>query len=264
MIGDDMNENAPPSKGKVFVEAFARGLRVIEAFGSDARRLSVAQVAKRADIDRAVARRLLYTLLELGYLKTDGKQFELTPLVLRLGFSFISSVDLGGRIQPYLDQLSQRVQESVSVTVLMGTEITYVARSDGAARPVNFVALTGSSLPVSATSSGRLLLSTLPDEEVEKVLREAPIVKYTPSTVLDRNELLKIVQQSRIDGWAVVEEELEIGLVSGSVLLRSRSGVDVAALNVSSHRSRSDRRRMVEDLIPQLRQTADSLQELLL
>lgn len=251
-----MTQRGEEVRSRTFVEAFARGLGVIEAFGTESPRMSVTDVAVKAGVDRAVARRLLLTLVELGYMTFDGKQFELTSRILRLGFSFISSLDLGGTLQPYLDDLSRKVEETISVTVLEGVDVINIARSDAAGRRMTFAASTGTRLPLIASASGRMLLTALTDDEVLSRFRTAEVRRFTSRTVVDLRELARIVAGCRKDGHAIVDGELEEGLIAGSVLLHTRSGRPVAALNVSSHISRTDHDRMFRLMIPEMKRAA--------
>lgn len=242
------------------VEGFARGLKVIEAFGSGSRRLTVSEVARRADVDRAVSRRLLHTLVSLGYAETDGKKFELTSRILKLGFSYLSSLDFGGRVQPFLDELSRSVMESVSITVRQGDQVVYVARSDASDRRLTFEATTGQVLPALYSASGRVLLSQLPDDEIRDLIAAKPLERFTDKTIVDPNRLFDVIMDAREVGWAIVEEELEPGLIAMSTLIRSRSGAVIGGLNISSHKSRTDYAQMREEILPALQAQARSLE----
>ena len=251
-------------RSRKFVTAFARGLAVIEAFGPEARRMSVADVAARTGLDRAVTRRLLLTLAELGFVTVEGKQFELTPRILRLGYSYLAAIGLDRILQPYLDELSRAIAETVSVSVLDADEVVFVARSDIGGRRMSYNVTTGMRLPAFASASGRVLLSTLPDAQVAGVLQKSNVRAHTPHTVTDRKELLRIVQKVRRDGYAINEQETEEGLLGASVLLRSRSGRAVASLNCSSHVSRMKKNMLVRDLIPRLQEFAGRISGVLL
>ena len=121
---------AMPPDGRAFVSSFARGLKVIESFGPDNRSMTVAEVAERTGVDRAVARRLLLTLVHLGFVHVHERRFELTTHVLRLAYSFLSSAGLGASLQPFLDDLARNIRETVSISVLDDAEVVFVARSD--------------------------------------------------------------------------------------------------------------------------------------
>ena len=144
---------------QTFVTAFARGLAVIEAFGPGNKSMTLAEVAARIGVDRAVTRRLLLTLVELGYATQTGRQFELTTGILKLGYSYLSAAGLGSILQPHLDELSQEIEETVSVSVLEGAEVTFVARAEMPGRRMAYVVTMGMRLPAFSSASGRVLLA---------------------------------------------------------------------------------------------------------
>lgn len=259
-----MLERRASRHSRNYVTAFARGLSVIEAFDREAQRMSVSEVAARIKLDRAVTRRLLLTLVEQGFASTDGKQFELTSKVLRLGYSYLAAAGLDSALQPYLDELARAVEESVSVAVLEGTEIMFIARSDAAGRRMSYTVNNGTSLPAYASASGRVLLSTYSDDEVMRVLAKSEIRAFTKRTVIDRDELLRLVQRARKDGYSINDQELDDVLISASVLVRNRSGRAVASLNVSSHVGRLKKQAMIRDVVPKMQACANQLSSLLL
>lgn len=238
-----------------FVQSLARGLAVIRTFDGEPAELSLAEVARRADIPRAAARRFLRTLEQLGYVcATTDARFRLTPRVLELGYGYLSSLSLPEIVQPHLDELSHRMGESVSVAVLDGTDIVYVARA--AARRIMSVRITiGTRLPAAATSMGRVLLAALPEVESEALLDSSELVVYTPRTRADRAELTSEVDRVRAQGWSMVDGELEEGLRSIAIPLHARAGV-VAALNVSTSTARGAAEEVRAELLPELQQTA--------
>ena len=165
-----------------FVQSLARGLQVITAFNSDRPRMSLSEVAVATGLSRASARRFLHTLVELGYVRTDGKQFELTPHVLRLGTAYLSGLGLPQLAQPHLERLSAEVGESTSAAVLDGTEIVYVARVS--TRRIMTVGITvGTRFPAFATSMGRVLLAYQRPDELDDYFLTADLRPPTPRTV---------------------------------------------------------------------------------
>jgi len=251
-------------RSATFVTAFARGLQVIATFGPDAERMTVAEAAAKARLDRAVTRRLLLTLADLGYAATDGKQFELTSQVLRLGFSYLAAMGLDVRLQPQLDALSREIQESVSVSMLDGNDVVFVARSDAAGRQIASSVKIGTRLPAFTSASGRMLLSMQPDEQVLALLRVAKINAMTRHTIVDRRALLEAVQKARKDGYAINDQETEEGLLGAAVLLRNRSGRAVASLNANSHSARMKRLHLSREIVPKMQACANRLSSLLL
>ncbi|WP_395541357.1 IclR family transcriptional regulator C-terminal domain-containing protein [Neotabrizicola sp. sgz301269] len=209
----------------------AKGLAVIETFGAETPRQSIAQVAASSGLDRATARRCLLTLTHQGYAVWDGKYFTLTPRVLRLGTACLASMPLPQLVQPLLDALSERIGESSSVSILDGAEIVYVARA--AQQKVMSIALMpGSRLPAYCTSMGRVMLAALPEPEAEMRLGRAPLPARTPHTLTDPQAILAELAQVRAQGYALIDQEIELGLRSVGVPLFDMFGRIVAAVNV--------------------------------
>ncbi|MGO2747752.1 IclR family transcriptional regulator domain-containing protein [Microbacterium sp.] len=249
----------PDSSSVDFVQSLARGLAVIRAFDGEPAELSLAEVARRADIPRAAARRFLRTLEQLGYVRaTPDARFLLTPRILELGYGYLSSLSLPEIVQPHLDELSHRIGESVSVAVLDGSEILYVARA--AARRIMSVRITiGTRLPAFATSMGRVLLAGLSESDAAAQLDAAELVAYTPRTRADRADLVAEIDTVRAQGWAMVDGELEEGLRSIAVPLQTRAGV-TAALNVSTSTARGAADDVRAELLPALQRTASEIE----
>lgn len=207
-----------------FVQSLARGLAVIRAFDADHPELTLSEVARRAELPRAAARRFLRTLDQLGYLRSDGKSFRLTPRVLELGFSYLSALSLPEIAQPHLERLSHELDESVSAAVLDGDDIVYVARV--ATRRIMSVGITiGTRFSARQTSMGRVLLA-------------AADASYAPEV--------------RAAGWALVDQELEPGLRAVAAPVRDRTGEVVAAVNVSTSTARTSLEQLHEVYVPAL------------
>ena len=209
----------------------AKGLMAIETFTAERPRQSIAEVAASSGLDRATARRCLLTLSELGYADYDGKYFTLTPRILRLGTACLATMPLPQMVQPLLDDLSDQLGESSSVSILDGHEIVYVARA--AQRKVMSIALMpGSRLPAFCTSMGRVLLAALPDSEARSRLEAAPLVKRTSHTCVDLEALSLGLAHVREQGFALIDQEVELGLRSIAIPLHNARGSVVAALNI--------------------------------
>lgn len=209
----------------------AKGLAAIETFTVDRPRQSIAEVAAASGLDRATARRCLLTLADLGYADYDGKFFTLTPRVLRLGTGCLAAMPLPHLVQPWLDQLSEKLGESASVSILDEDEIVYIARA--AQKKIMSVALmAGSRLPAYCTSMGRVLLAALPEAEARRRLSLRPLAARTPLTLTDIDAVMDRVRLTRENGYAVIDQEVELGLRSIAVPLLNTRGVIVAALNL--------------------------------
>ena len=218
-------------KERDIMGGLAKGLRIIEAFSAEYPRLSIAEAAEIAGLDRATARRCLLTLSELGYAAYDGKFFTVTPRILRLGTGCLATMPLPRIVQPTLDRLSEVIGQSTSVSILDEGEIVYVARA--AQRRVMSIALMpGSRLPAYCTSMGRVLLAALSPEEARTILEVTPRTARTERTVTDLESLMTALDAVHADGYAAIDQEVETGLRSLAVPLRNARGRTIAALNV--------------------------------
>jgi len=238
-----------------FVQSLARGLLVIRTFDAEHAELSLSDVARRADLPRAAARRFLRTLQTLGYVRSDGRLFALTPHVLELGFSYLSALSLPEIVQPHLEQLSREVDESVSAAVLDGTDIVYVARVP--TRRIMSVRITiGTRFPAYATSMGRVLLAGLSADEADAAIEASALRPLTPLTKTDAAALRKELASVREQGWALVDGELESGLRSVAAPVHGRGGAVVAAVNVSTSATRDSVQHVLDTYLPRLLETA--------
>lgn len=246
-----------------FISALARGLAVIRAFGQGRERLTLADIAKATDLPRATVRRSLLTLQSLGYVSSDGKHFMLTPSVLSLGYAYLSSTPLPRAIQPTLEMVSEKTNESSSAAILDGAEIVYVARA--ATRRIMSVGLSaGSRLPAYCSSLGRVLLAHETPERARGLIALIKPEKLTPNTVTEPHALLAILAEVRSVGYSLVDEELEIGLRSIAVPIRNASGQVVAAMNVSAQAGRVSREALMTEMLPVLIAAARSVQPALM
>jgi IclR family transcriptional regulator, pca regulon regulatory protein len=242
-----------------FVQSLERGLAVIQSFDADHPHLTLSEVAARTGLTRATARRLLLTLGQLGYVSSNGRRFSLTPRVLDIGYAYLSSLNVQQIAQPYLEALSERVHESVSVTVLDGTDIVYVARVP--TKRIMTISLgLGSRLPAYCTSMGRVLLAELGPDELVAAL-PASLERHTEHTVATLADLAVVLKQVRAQGWALVDQELEMGLRSVAAPLRDASGRAVAAMNISTQVARTTVEQIHDELVPDLVATAGRISE---
>ncbi|HEY2967362.1 MAG TPA: IclR family transcriptional regulator C-terminal domain-containing protein [Casimicrobiaceae bacterium] len=243
-----------------FMASLARGLAVIRAFTQQRRHLTIAQLSQRTAIPRAAVRRCLYTLSMLGYVGTeDGRTYALRPRMLALGYAYLSSTPLVYAVQPLLDQITSALHESSSLAVLEGDEILYIARSSTTTRLMSIDLGIGSRLPAYCTSMGRVLLAGLSAAELDLYLSRVKLVKLTTRTVSTADELKAVLNTVRSDGYAVVDQELEIGLRSIAVPVSDREGRSVAAINVGTQSSRVPVAEMESKFLPPLRAAAHEL-----
>lgn len=241
-----------------FVLSLARGLAVIEAFQDQPDGVTVGDIAARTGLSRAAVRRLLITLELLGYAGHGGPVYRLSSRALRLGFSFLSSSSLSVLALPILEEISAVIHESSSISMLEGDEIVYLARS--ATQRVMSVGLSvGSRLPAYCTSMGRVMLAGIPPADLTAYLRRVELKKRTPKSITRKRDFAAELERVRQQGYALVDEELELGLRSLAVPVRSRSGKLVAAINTGVQAARTTPREMVERFLPVLREGAGRL-----
>lgn len=241
-----------------FVLSLARGLKVIEAFEGHTEGRSVADIARQTELSRAAVRRLLMTLESLGYAESNGRVYRLKTRVLKLGFSYLSSASLPAIAQPILEQITEQIHESSSLSVLDRDQIVYLARST--AKRVMSVGLSvGSRLPCYCTSMGRVLLASLPEQQMLDYLERAELKNLTPKTITDKTVLAEIVRRVKCDGFALADEELELGLRSIAVPVKTRQGETVAAMNIGVHAARVSVAEMIHRFLPTLREKACAL-----
>ncbi|MCF1463670.1 helix-turn-helix domain-containing protein [Agrobacterium vitis] len=241
---------------------FAKGLKIIEAFEEAAPRLSIAEAAKLSGLDRATARRCLLTLSQLGYADYDGKFFSLTPKILRLGHAWLSATPLPAILQPHLDQLSEKVGQSASASVLDGTEIVYIARASQR-RVMSINLMPGSRLPAYSASMGRVLLAGVSDAEVRAVLEASVLKANTAFTRTDPEDLMAEIAHVRHQGYAIIDQELEIGLCSIAVPVYDSRGQMAAAINIGAPAALIPASEMAERYLPALLATQAILKPLL-
>ncbi|OGA12896.1 MAG: IclR family transcriptional regulator [Betaproteobacteria bacterium RIFCSPLOWO2_02_FULL_63_19] len=234
-----------------YVAGLEKGLAVIEAFGARHPRLTISEAARLAELSRASARRCLLTLQKLGYAEYDGRYFRLTPRALRLGYAYVMSTPLPRVVQPVLETLSERTHESASVAILDAAEIVFIARST-TRRSLSAGIAVGTRLSAYGTATGRVLLSNLTDAALRALIRETAPTKLTPKTVTDTPSLLSEIRNARTQGYAISDEELELGLRSIAVPIRNAVGDMVAAMSLSVQTARMGRAEMVEQLLPAL------------
>ena len=244
--------------GDGYVQSFARGLEVIRSFSASAPRQTLTEVAGRSGLSRAGARRILLTLEALGYVRSDGKLFSLTPRILDLGFAYLSSMPIWNLAEPVMETLVAQVKESCSAAVLDGTDIVFVARVE-AKRIMSMNLGVGSRLPAWATAMGRVLLAELRPEQLDDYFRNVTRVPLNERTITDERRLRNIIADAGMSGWTLVDQEVEEGVRSVAVPLRSPSGRVSAALTVCSHASRVSVDRIMEEFLPLVIETSDRI-----
>jgi len=247
-----------------FVQSFARGLAVIRTFSAQTPQQTLTQVAKAAGLTRAGARRILLTLVHLGYVEVEERLFRLTPRILDLGFAYLTSMPFWNLAEPVMEELVEKVSESSSVAVLDGDEVVYVLRVP--AKKIMTVSLSiGSRLPALWTSMGRVLLSGLSDDEVMDIIHATDCLQGpTPAALSTPEDLLAEIRKVREQGWAIINQELERGLISMAAPILDRQGRIIAAINLSCNAQRTSAGQVQEDFLELLLDAARRITYMLL
>jgi IclR family pca regulon transcriptional regulator len=251
-----------PTERPDFVTALARGLTVIRAFGPDRSHMSLADIAKRVSLPRATVRRSLITLETLGYVESDGRRFALSPKVLALGNSYLSSSPLPRAAQPLLERFAESSGEACWAAILDDDEVLLVAGAKKN-RLLSAGLSVGSRMPAFCTALGRALLSGLSDDKVDAYLTRMAPRTYTSRTLTDVSSVRRAIREARSVGYAMADGELESGLCSLAVPLQNLKGQTIAALNAVAPSSRVKGAEMVERFLPPLRQFAEDLRPIL-
>jgi IclR family pca regulon transcriptional regulator len=246
--------------GPEFLEALARGLRIIQAFSRDRRQLTLSDIARLVDLPRASVRRTLHTLVHLGFAETDGRLFRLTPRILTLASAYLAANAVSDILQPALERLAAEVDEACSAAVLDGDDVIMIAHA-APNRVLNLAAQIGFRLPAISSSLGRVLLAALDPGELENRLAHIALQKLTPMTIVDRAQLRLTIRKVREDGYSLVDQEAELGFRSISVPLRRLDGRVIASLNIGAHSRRCTLDTMRSVFLPKLSALARELQQ---
>jgi IclR family transcriptional regulator, pca regulon regulatory protein len=242
-----------------FVQSLERGLAVIRAFDAAHPELTLSEVAAATSVTRAAARRFLLTLAELGYVRSDGRLFSLTPKVLELGYAYLSSLSLPDVAEPHLETLATEVNESSSISVLDRDDVVYVARVP-VSRIMTVTISVGTRFPAYATSMGRVLLAGLPADQLEAYLSRVRLQRLTSRTVSSVASLRAELARVKAQGWSIVNQELEEGLRAVAAPIRDRRDRVIAAVNISTQASRTSLETMRRELLPPLLATVKRIE----
>jgi IclR family pca regulon transcriptional regulator len=240
------------------IDSVEKALRLLQSFSGEAPAMSVSEAAAATGLTRATARRLLLTFERLGFAETDGRRFQLTARVLRLGYGYLAALPFWEHAQSHMRALSDEVRESSSLATLDGGEIVYVARVP-ASRMMTITFNVGSRLPAYPTSMGRVLLAALPPAELESYLDRTELKRLTEHTITDRAKLQAELARVAEQGYALVDGEREEGVRSAAAPVRSAGGGVIAALNVSANAARVPVEKLREEFVPRLLETADAI-----
>jgi IclR family pca regulon transcriptional regulator len=240
------------------IDSVEKALRLLQSFSGEAPAMSVSEAAAATGLTRATARRLLLTFERLGFAETDGRRFQLTPRVLRLGYGYLAALPFWEHAQSHMRALSDEVRESSSLATLDGGEIVYVARVP-ASRMMTVTFNVGSRLPAYPTSMGRVLLAALPAAELESYLDTTRLERLTAHTITGRAALEAELARVAGQGYALVDGEREEGVRSAAAPVRNAAGGVIAALNVSANAARVPVERLRDEFVPRLLETAEAI-----
>jgi IclR family transcriptional regulator, pca regulon regulatory protein len=238
------------SQDREYVAGLEKGLAVIDAFERLQSPLTVSEAGHSAGISRAAARRCLRTLEQLGYAEYDGKYYRLLPAILSLGHAYVSSNPLPRFVQPIIEAISEHTQRSMTVAVLSRNDILVIARAHVRRSLASGLGI-GARLPAHCSANGRILLSTLPDVQLERLFKQANLPALTAHTKVNPREVLKEVRLARIRGYATNEQEVELGVRTIAVPIRTRSGAVIASLSMSAPVGDTGKNALMK-LLPQL------------
>jgi IclR family pca regulon transcriptional regulator len=241
------------------IQSLARGMEVLRAFGAGNDRMTIAEAAKVAGLTRAGARRILLTLENLGYVRSDGRHYSLTARVLELGQGFLAQ-PLWQAVRPGLLSLANTLNETASAGVLDGDDVVYTIRIRSS-RLLHLELRAGAHLPAFACSMGRVLLASLPPVALDRYLRHATFTRFTKFTVVDPTELRAKLQEVREQGWCHVRDEIENGISGVSVPLIGPDGQTIAALNISTSSERTSIRTVKTRLVPLLKDASATIRK---
>ena len=239
----------PPRTDRQFVQGVERAFSVIRSFSSERPELTITDVAVRSGLTRAAARRYLLTLKELGYVAQTGSQFSLTPRVLDLGFTYLSTMSVATVARPVMEQAVETLREPCSVSVLDDRDVVYIARATPK-RLVSSTLTVGSRLPAHCTSMGKVLLAAMSPDRLDAFFGAGPLKPMTDRTICNETKLRDALAEVRARGWAWNDGESEDGIRSVAAPILDRGGRVHAAINVAGLASRVSIKELRSKFVP--------------
>ncbi len=256
----DDNNN---STDKYIVPALERGLRLLGEFGHDNRTLSAPELARRLDLPRSTVFRLINTLEAMGFVERvdSGNDYRLGMAVLRLGFEYLSSLELTELGQPVLARLCDQIHYSCNLVMRDGRSIVYVAK---VTPPTPFASAVrvGTRLPAHATVLGRILLENLTLPELRALYPEDHLEVFSSSTPKTVLELFNMVEADRQRSYVLGEGFYESSISTIAAPVRDESRRIIAALGTTIPSGHIDAAR-IDELVQCVRASADELSSLL-
>ncbi|MFO1158634.1 MAG: IclR family transcriptional regulator C-terminal domain-containing protein [Reyranellaceae bacterium] len=264
MNAKDAARRQAAGQGTYYVEALARGLTIIRAFGRDRSAMTLSDMARAANLPKPTVRRVLHTLVDLGYAETDGRLFQLTPAVLSLAAAYLGTDLVATVLQPVCQRVSKATGEACFVAVLDGQEMVMVAHAS-TRFPLGLATSAGMRLPAFLTAAGRVLLGLLPDDELERRLKAAKVKANTEFAVTDKAKLKAIILKARADGYCMTQREVAMGFCAVAVPLRRIDGTPVGALSIPALAERvAANPDLLDTYLKVLREQVDTLSQQLI
>ena len=259
MINQNSNEESKNNfeTSGDFLKTLDRGLMVIKCFQNNPS-LTISEAAVLSGLSRPVTRRVLLTLEYLGYANSKDGRFSLTTKILSLGYSYLSSHNIWEIAQPYLKKLSNKIDESSSLSILDHTHVVYVARVS-VNKIMKYSLEVGTRLPAHTTSPGRLLLAYLPEHKLDYYFEQAELKAITEKTITSEAEIRKELKIIRENGWALCQDQLELGLISVAAPVRDIRGEIVAAVNCPTNSGRVNMNKVMNEYLPIVLETAEKI-----
>lgn len=256
-------EQEHESRNRDFITSMEKGLQLIQAFDTDQPRLKISDAARKTSLTRAAARRYLLTLVTLKYAETDGKYFWLTPRALRLGYAFLSTTPITKLAQPILDRVGRKLRMVTSLATLDDLDVVLIARSASIRRAIFAVSDVGSRLPAYCTAAGHAMMAQHDEDMLRTYLSANKWRKLTPRTKINPNDLISHITMVRTKGYAISDEELEIGLRSIAVPIKStrnEMNLSIVVSLLTTHMTVDD---MIKIILPELMTSKRALEVLL-
>ena len=258
-----MSEIIDKQNHQQFTASFAKGLEVIRAFDKDDSHMTLTELADKIGYNRATARRFLYTLVALGYVKKIKKQFTLTPKILELGFSYFASMSWRDFAEEQMKEVVEQIKLSCSLAILDGDHITCIARAS-ITRIISETIHVGARLPAAYTSTGRVYMTTMPDDELKKYIDTLPLQAYTKTSIVDKDVLFRHIKANQSKSYQLVDSEIEEGLITVAVPVYNKQRQLSAAINVACHKSYKNIDYLVDTVVPKLQEASKEIMKVIL
>lgn len=254
--------SARPERSSLFVGSVEKAFQVLEAFRGSQRLMSMAEIARAAELDRSATQRLVHTMEQLGYIRRlpDSPLYGLASKVLRLSYNYLRSRDLIERASPYLLDISRTLGETSNLQELDGPDIVFLARFPGKYL-VNVDFAVGYRLPAAFTASGRAMLSRLDAAQQRAVVAATPRDPVTPFTETDPGKLMERIAEAAQQGFAAVMNQTVVGDISVAAAITDHHGQPVGAINISVPTTRWTLETAVEQLAPHVQLAATSISQ---